>query len=183
MWVLIGDVQGVLVTGTVIYADGRARLHGIGYQAVIHQIETRHMRRALEGQVHRAFIAQRPLVAVVVSGLCMQWRADLGLRAAYGSGQHVVNHVHRFRGVFGLLQRFSHHHGHMVANVAHLVDRQNRMRRLRHGRAIRTVIDQPTAGQSPHFSLDVLAGKHRHHAGHRQRALGIYALHVGVGVW
>jgi hypothetical protein len=156
--VLVGHVQRVLVRGAVVAGVGGARLHGVGDQAVVDQVQLGDVRGAGEGGVHRGLVAQRPLVAVVVGRLVVQ-------RRALGGGAHVdhrrqllVVHLHQLGGVLGLLQRVGHHHGHVVAHVAHLLDRQDGVRRLLHRRAVGAG-DQPAAGQAVDLAVDVGPGE------------------------
>jgi len=78
--------------------------------------------------------------------------------------QHVVIHFHELGGIACLLEGFCHHHGHMVAHIANLALRQNRVRRLFHGLTIGAG-DQPAAGQAIDFVVgDIGADKHIEHA-------------------
>jgi hypothetical protein len=95
--VLVGHVQRVLVRGAVVAGVGGARLHRVGDQAVVDQVQLGDVRGAGEGGVHRGLVAQRPLVAVVVGRLVVQ-------RRALGGGAHVdhrrqllVVHLHQPR--------------------------------------------------------------------------------------
>jgi hypothetical protein len=69
MRVLVGHVQRVLVHGAVVAADGHARLHGIGDQAVVDQVQPRHMGGARKHGIHGRLVANRPLVAMVVGAM------------------------------------------------------------------------------------------------------------------
>ncbi len=51
--VLAGGVERVFAGAAIVLADRRARLHGVGDQAVVDDLELRHMRRLREGGVDR----------------------------------------------------------------------------------------------------------------------------------
>ena len=182
--ILVGDIQHVLLVRAVVAADRHPRLDRVGDQAVVHQVELRHVRGRGERGVHRALVAQRPLVALVVRRFIVDGDAALllrGIRDVDDSGQHLVVHDHRLGRIARLLHRLGHHHGHVVAHVAHLVDREDRVRRLLHRRAV-GVVDQPAARQPAHLALDVLAGDDAHHAGHLRRGRGVDRFESGVRV-
>ena len=163
--VLVGHVQRVFLGGAAVHANGGARLHRVGHQAVVHQIQLGNVGSRGKSGVHIAFVANRPFVAVVV-GRCLVQRCTFGgVTHVHDGGQYVVFNVHGFGGVFGLLQRFSNHHRHLVAYVADFAYCQNGVRRLFHRRAIGAG-DEPAARQAAHFSVNVLAGENFDHAGH-----------------
>ena len=163
--VLVGHVQRVVVVGTAVAGDRRARLHRVGREAVIEQIDLRDMGCAREGGIHCTLVADRPLVAVVVRG---------GFMKPGRAGLHAVTHVHhggqrcvidhdQFGGVLGVFQRISHHHRHMVTHIAHLAQSQDRMRRLLHGLA-GGVGDQPATRQAADLvGRHVVAIEHTDH--------------------
>jgi hypothetical protein len=169
--VLVRDVERVVVGAAAVAADGHARLDRVGDQPVVDQIELRDVRGAREGGIDRRLVAQRPLVALVVGRLVVD-RDAAGLLRRVGHadqcGQHLVLDHHGLGGVLRLLDRLGHHHRDMVADIAHLVDREDRVHRLLHRRAV-GVVDQPAAGQPAHLALDVLAAEDADHARHRER--------------
>src|SRR4029079_1119471 len=67
--VLAGGPQRGVVGGRVVFADGGARLHGVGHQAVVGEVELGHVRGAREGGVRRGGVADAPVVAGVVGDL------------------------------------------------------------------------------------------------------------------
>ena len=186
MRVLVAHVQRVLVARSVVAADGRARLHGVGDEAVVDQVELGHVRGVGKGRVHRALVANGPLVAVVVGRDVVQCGAShaagRGIGHADHGGQHVVVHLHQLGRVARLLLREGHHHGHMVAHVADLALRQDGVRRLLHGLAIGTG-DQPAAGQAVDVvGRHISAGEHPQHAGRGLGGIHMDAVDLGVGV-
>jgi hypothetical protein len=179
--VLVGDVQRVLVAGAVEAADGGARLHRVGHQPVVDQVDLRDLGGLGEHRVHLRLVADRPLVDVVVGRDVVQ-RAGLGRIAhVHHRRQHVVVDLHRLGGIARLGQRVGHHHRDPVADVPHLALRQHRVRRLLHGRAVGAG-DQQAAGQPAHLALDVLAGEHLCDAGHGLGAGGVDRLDRRVRV-
>ena len=181
MRVLIRHVERVFLGGAAVHANGAARLHGIGHQAVVGQVKLGDVGRLGKDRIDLALVANRPFVAMVVAGGLMQGRAFGSIAHIGHCAQYIVAHIHRFGRIFGLLKRFGNHHRHLVAHVAGFADGQYRVRRLLHRRAVRAG-DQPAARQAAHFSVDVLAGENFDHAGHR---LGLGQINVfddGVGV-
>ena len=184
--VLVADVQRVLVARSVVAADGRARLHGVGDEAVVDQVELGDVRGAGKRGIDSALVADGPLVAVVVGGDVVQGRAghtaSRGIGHADHGGQHVVVHLHQLGRVARLLLREGHDHGHMVAHVAHLALRQDGVLWLLHGLAIGAG-DEPATGQA----VDVVgrhigAGEHAQHAGRGLGGVHLDAVDLGVGV-
>ena len=57
MRVLAGGVERVVLLSRIVVANGRARLHGVGDQAVIDEVDLGDVCCALEGGVGRGFIA------------------------------------------------------------------------------------------------------------------------------
>ena len=164
--VLIRHVERVFLGGAAVHANGAARLHGIGHQAVVGQVKLGDVGRLGKGRIDLALVANRPFVAMVVRRCLMQGRAFGGVAHIGHRAQHVITHIHRFGRVFGLLKRFGDHHRHLVTHVTRLADGQNRVRWLLHRRAVRAG-DEPAARQAAHFPVDVLAGEDFNHAGHR----------------
>ena len=94
-------------------------------------------------------VADMPVVADIAGDLVMHGRragGDRRLQRRDGR-QHVVVDVDRLAGVLGLGLGLGDHHGDRIADEAHLADRQHRMHRLRHRRAV-LVVDLPAAGDA-----------------------------------
>ena len=150
--VLVRHVQHVLFGGAAVAANGGARLHGVGHQAVVDEVELGDMGRATESGVHQVFVAQRPFVAMVVGGGVVQLGTSGCVSHVHHSAQGFVIDHHGFGGVFGLLYRLGNHHGYLVTHVAGFTQGQHRVGRLVHGFAVGAG-DQPAAGQSAHLAL------------------------------
>ena len=177
--VLVGDIQHIFFGGAAVVANGDARLHGVGNQAVVDQVQLGHMGCSGECRVHLAFVAQGPFKAMVIGGGIVQLRAFGGVTHVDHCGQHVVIHDHCLGGVLGLLEAVSNHHGNLVTDVTRLTECQHRVRWLFHGAAV-GVVDQPAAGQSAHLAFEVLADKDFDDAGHFFCRADVNALDVGV---
>ena len=77
---------------------------------------------------------------------------------------------------FAACLRLGDHHRDRIADMAHLADRDHRMRRLRHRRAV-LVVDLPAARQPADIvGRHVGAGEHRHHARRLRRRRGVDAV-------
>ncbi len=99
MRVLAGRVERDRVRARIVVADRRARLHGVRDQAVVDEIELRHVRRGREGRVGRGLVAEMPVVDGVVRRGVMDCRLA-GLRRLGRidhRGQFRVMHVDHSR--------------------------------------------------------------------------------------
>ena len=181
--VLVGYVERVIVGGPAVGADRGARLHGVGYQAVVDQIQLGHVRGTGKGGIDLGFVADRPLVAVIVWRGFVQGRAVLCV-AYVGHGiERLVLDLDEFGGVFGLLKRFGDHHGDVVAHVARFAVGEYRVRGLLHRLSVGAG-DQPPAGQSVDAVRgDVIAIEYRDDAGRGSSRRLVHADDAGVGVW
>ncbi len=184
--VLVGHVQRVLVIGAAVAADGRARLHGVGNQAVVDQVQLGDVGSTGEHGIHGSLVADGPFVAVVVGGDVVHHRAGhaAGRRVGHQhhGGQRVVVHLHQLGRVARLLQRLGHDHGDLVAHVAHGVQRQDGMRRLLHGLAVGAG-DQPAAGQAVDLvGRHVGAREHADDAGRGPGRVGGHGAHTRMRV-
>ena len=177
--VLVGNIQHIFFGGAAVVANGDARLHGVGNQAVIDQVQLGHMGCSGKRGVHLGFVAQSPFEAMVIRGGIVQLRAFGGVAHIDHCGQHVVIHDHCLGGVLGLLEAVGNHHGNLVTDVARLAQRQHRVRWLFHGAAV-GVVDQPAAGQSAHLAFEVLADKDFDDAGHLFCRADVNAFDGGV---
>ena len=145
--VLVRHVKYVLLRGPAVRADHRTRLHGVGDQAVIGQVQFGHMGGARKSRVHLGLVANRPFVAMIVGGRVMQGRGLGRIGDTHHGAQYVVVHLDQLGGVFGLLQRLGHHHGYVVTHITHLALRQDGVRRLFHRIAVGAG-DQPATRQA-----------------------------------
>ena len=178
--VLVGHIQRVVVGGAAVVADDGARLHGVGDQAVVRQVQLGDVCSAGKSGIDLRLVAQRPVVAMVVGRGIVQGSGLGGLGDVDNGAQHLIVHIDQLGGVLGLFQCFGHHHGNVVANVAHLVQRQDRVRRLLHGLAVGAG-DQPAARQAANLGVShVLANQHIHHAGRGLGSFDVDALDAGM---
>ncbi len=180
--VLVGDIEHVFIGRAAVRADHRARLHGVGNQAVVGQVQLGHMGSGGEDCIHLALVADGPFVAMVVGSGFMQGRCLGGIGDADHGAQHLVIHLDQLGGVFRLLQRFGHHHGDMVAHITHLALGQDGVRRLFHRVAVCRG-DQPAARQAVDLvGRHILADKHVEYTGCGLGGGGVDAVDPGVGV-
>ena len=182
--VLVGDIQGVIVTGTVVVPDGGTWFHGVGRQAVVDQVELGHMRCIGKCGINGRLVTNGPLVALVVGGDIVNHRRTRGLCIAHihHRGQGFVIHHHQLGGVAGLFVSFCHDHGHMVTHVTHFFEGQNWVWRLFHGFAVGAG-DQPAARQAVDFVCGhILAIQNPDDARRRQGSRFVDAANFGVGV-
>jgi hypothetical protein len=152
MRVLIGHIERVFVTGTVVAADRRPGLECIGHEPIVHQVERGDMGRICEGSIHLTLVSNRPLVAVVVGGLIVEGgRAGRLCVSDIDHGRQVlIVHLHELGRIAGLLKAVCNHHCDMVADISHLALSQDGVGGLLHGLAIGAG-DEPATGQSAHF--------------------------------
>ena len=180
--ILVGHIQCVLVAGAVVAANGGAGLHGVGCQAVVNQVELGDVCSTSKSSIDCSLVANGPVVAMVVGCFGMQSSCGLGLTHIDHRWQHVVFHFDQLGCIFGLLQSFGHHHGHVVAHVTHLAVGKDGVRRLVH-RLAAGVCNQPAAGQAIDLGVDHIgAVQHGHHTRRSQGSSLVDALDVGVGM-
>ena len=115
----------------------------------------------LEGGVGGCLVADLPVVADVAWCFVEDQRRPVGFgRLDRGRRRKVlVVHVDQVGRGLGLLLRLGHHDRDAVTHIAHLAQRQSRVRRLVHGRAV-LAMDQPPRRDAAH-ALHVLAGEDR----------------------
>ena len=130
--ILVGDIQRVFLGRAAVHADGGTRLHGVGHQAVVGQVELGDLGCSCKHRIDLALVANRPFIAMVVGRCLVQCRTFSGIAHVHHGRQHVVINVHRFGGVLGLLQRLGNHHGHLIADITCFANRQNGVGRLFH---------------------------------------------------
>ncbi len=183
MRVLVGDIQRVVVGSPVVRADHRARLHRVGHEPVVGQIQLGDMGGTGESGIDLSFVTKGPFVAAVVRCGIMKGSCLDGVGHPDDSAEHVVVHFDQLGSVFGLLQRLGHDHGHVVAHITHFALRKNRMRRLLHRRAVGAG-NQPAAGQTIDLvGRHISAHKHIQNPGRGFGGRGVDADNVGVGMW
>ena len=176
--------QRVVARALVVLRRRGARLHGVGDQAVVDEVELGDVRGLGERGIDIGLHADFPVVDQVARRLGM----DLGRALVERLGEidvgglHVVVDLDRLGGVLGLVVAVGHDHGDRVADIAHRIDRHHRMRR-RLVRLAVLVLDHPAADQAADLGVDqVLAGEDLDHARHLLGRRGVDALDLGVGV-
>ena len=80
MRILAGGVKREAALSAVILADGRARLHGIGNQPIVDEVDLGDVLGLRERRIHRRLVAQVPVVDSVVRRLGVHLRLAIGLR-------------------------------------------------------------------------------------------------------
>ncbi len=172
MAALGAGMQGQGVAAGIVLGDAGARLHGIGDQAVVDQLQRGHMRRPGQRLLGRRPLAELPVEGqvgrhvVVDQGLARL----LGLLGVRRDRQAVVIDLDQLGGVLGGAQALGHDEGDMVADMADPVGAQHHPERQLRGAAVAVLHrDQARQGVAAATGHDVLAGDHRQHAG---RGLG-----------
>ena len=128
MRVLAGRVERQHVGAGIVFADRRARLHRVGDQTVVDEVELGHMRGLGESRVGRRLVAEMP----VEDGVVGRGVVDLRLRrrgrlGEVGDGrQHAVIDVDLLGRVARLRVGLGDDDGDVVADVAHLAVRERR---------------------------------------------------------
>jgi hypothetical protein len=184
MRVLAGRVERVLAGGAVEFADRGARLHRIRHEPVVDEVELDDPGRPADGGIDRGGVAQMPVVADIAGRLGPDLR-----RAGLQRGDDIddrrldcVVDDDLLGRVARRCQAVGDDHRDRVADMADTLDRQHRMRRLLHRRAVLR-IDQPAAGQAADpLGRQVLAGEHRDDAGRRFGRAGVDTVEAGIGV-
>ena len=148
--ILARHVQRVAVVRARIAGQRRTRLDRVGNEAVVHELEPGHVMRLLERTVDRRLVTQRPHVARVVRRDVVH---DRGARLARigrvdDRRQQFVIDFDQLGGILGLIERLGDDHGDLVADVAHLALREQRVLGLLHRLGV-DVGDEPAARQAP----------------------------------
>jgi len=118
-----------------------------------------------------------PVVAKIARRLGVDlWRARLQRRGRVDGGRLLgIIDIDEFGGIARLGQRLGDDDRHRVADIADPVDRQHRVRRFGHRRAVLRM-DLPAAGQTTYtVGRHVLAGVHGDNPGRSLRRRGIDA--------
>ncbi len=177
--------QRVVARALVVFRRRGARLHGVGDQAIVDDVDLGDVRGLGEGGVDIGLHADFPVIDQVARRF---GGVDLGRALVERVGEIDVGRLllvvdlDRLGGVLGLVVAVGHDHRHRVADIADGVDRHHRMRR-RLVRLAVLVLDHPAADQAADLGVgDVLAGEDRDHARHRLGGRGVDALDLGVGV-
>ena len=177
MRVLARRKERVLAGRTVELADRRTRLHRIGNEAIVDEVELDHPRRLGEGGIDRGQVAEAPVVAEVARHIGKdQRRAGLQCVCRIDNGGFLdeidVQLVGRLARLF---EGLGDDDRDRVADMAHTIDRERGMRRLCHRRAVFRM-DLPAAGQpADAVSHHVLPGEYGGDPGRLRRCGGVDA--------
>ena len=178
MRVLARGVECRLPGPTAEIAHGHARLHRVGDEPVVDELQRGDMRGALERRVHRraVLLDKTPVVAQVRRQLVMHLRRAVLQRRLHVHDRRQLLDIDldRLGGVARLLAGLGHHGGDRIAHMAHLALREHRVPGLLHHLA-EPVGDLPAAGD-PADPLEIGPGKDTQHTGH---ARGRRRVHEG----
>ncbi len=166
MRVLAGGVERVVAAVAVEFAHRGARLHRVRDQPVVGEVELHHFRGLGERRIDHRLVADVPVVADVARHIVVHQRRARRDRIAQRRRRRQVLIVDDdlLGRVLRRLLRLGDHHRDRIADMAHLADRDHRMRRLGHRRAV-LVVDLPAARQAADVvGRHVGAGIDRDHA-------------------
>ena len=184
MRILGRGVERVLAGRAVELADRRPGLHRVRDQAVVDEVDLGDVGGLGERGVGGRLIAQMPVEAGVVLGLLPHLRrAGLDRIGGGDDGrQFLIGDVEEGGGILCLVAGFGDDDGDLVADVAHLVRHQRRVRRLHHRRAV-LAVDLPAAGQAAFLVGGVVgAGENGDDAGGLLGLALVDLLDGGVGM-
>ncbi len=106
------------------------------------------MGRIREGRLDGILLAEFPVEATIVWDIVVDQGAAVERCVhADNGGQHAVVHLDQFGRVTRRIAGFRDDDGHLIADMTNLADRERRVRRLRHGRAV-LVVNLPAAGEA-----------------------------------
>ncbi len=182
MRVLARRVERQRVRAGIVLADRGARLHRVRDQAIVDEVDLRHMRGGREGGFRRGLVAEMPVVDRVVGrDVVDRGAADRGLEID-DRRQHVIFDVQLLGGVLGLSVGVRDHDGDVVADIARLALSERGMGARLHRRAVLGK-DRPAADQPADLvGRDVVAREHGDDARRGQGRGGVDALDVRMGV-
>ena len=139
MRVLARRIERVFVGRAVELADRGARLHRVRHEPVVDEVELDDPRGPGDRGIDRGLVAQMPVVADIAGRLLRPHLRRAGFqrlgRIDDGRLDGVID-VDLLGGVARLAEALGDHDRDRVADMAHPVDREHRMRRLGHRRAV-----------------------------------------------
>ena len=158
MWVLARRVQRRDIGARIVFAERGARLHGVGNDAVVDEVELGDMRRFGESGVRRRLVADMPVVDGVVWREIVHLRlAGIGRACRLGrGGQHAIVDDDCLRRVLGLQIAVRDDDGDGIADIERLAVRQSGKRAHLHRRAV-LGMDRPAAD----MRADLVGGRVR----------------------
>jgi hypothetical protein len=176
--------QGEVLIARIVLADRRPRLHGVGHQAVVDDVELGHMFGRGERGIDRAGLAEMPLKDRVSGHRLMDLRRTrlLGLGGIDHRRQDLVADLDLLRRVARLPPCLGDHDGDRIARIAGLAVGDGGMRRHLHRRAV-LGMDHPAADQVADLVAgEVGAGEHGQDAGHLCGGRRVDRVDLGVRV-
>ena len=139
MRVLAGRVERVVAGGAVEVADRGARLHRVGDEPVVDEVELDHPRSPWRiAGIDRGEVAQMPVVAQIAGGLGEDLRRPRRQsRGRVDDGRLLgIVDAQQLGGLARLFEGVGDDHRDRVADMAHALQCQRRVRRLGHRRAV-----------------------------------------------
>ena len=184
MRVLAGGEQRQIIRARIIFADRRARLHRVGDQPVVDEVELGDVFGRGERRIGGGLVAKVPVVDGVVGGHFVDLRgARLGDGAKiHRRRQNAVIDDDFLRRLARLRISIGDDDGDVIADIAHLALRQHGMRPGLHRRTV-LGMDHPAADEAADLvGGDVLAGEHGDDAGGGERGGRVDSVDRRMGV-
>jgi hypothetical protein len=183
--ILRAGVERVAIVGGAVVADGDARLHRHGREAVVLDAQLHHVLGLGEGGVGRLLVAEhQPEAGVALRAIVPHLHGAIlgGLFEIDHRRQRLVVDLDQLGGVARLGERLGDDEGDAVADEAYLVGDQYRLKRaMPLGRA--EVLGHQVGGEAAELvGRRIGAGEHREHAGRGLGLGGVDALDAGVRV-
>ena len=181
---LAGDVKGPMAALGIVFCDRRARLHCIDDNAVVAQLEPRHVGGAGKGGGHRLAVAKVKVEPDITGDVVIEKRSTGRGRCASSRDrrQRVDVDEDRFGGVLGLGDGFGDDGGNRLADMADLALRQRIADGAQHRRAVAVVHDLPRRQRADAARLEFGRGVDGEHARHALRLRGVDAADDAVRI-
>ena len=148
MRVLAGRIESVFSRRPIELADRGARLHRVGDEPVVCEVELDDPRRFGERGLDRGEITQMPIIAKIAGCFAVDLRRTWLKRRGRFDRRGLLDKIDLYQlgGIAGLRECLGDDDGDLVADMADPVGNEWRMRRLDHRRAVLRV-DLPAARQ------------------------------------
>ena len=126
MRVLARRIERVVIVARVVGADRGPRLHRVGDEAIVDDVELGYVLGVGEGGIGRGLIAERPVENGVVGRHIMDLHASTSepLAASTTCGSTPIVTLHLGGRGLGLLLGFGDDDGDMIADITHLAERR-----------------------------------------------------------
>ena len=168
-------VERVVAAGRVVVADATARLHGHGGDAAYLETMADDVVRARERRVRGRLVAREVNETDVVRAI-FPYARRAGRRGVGGrrdARQRLVIDRDQLGGVGGLRIGFGNDERDVIADPAHMVLRQSRIRRTIHRAAVAALLTAGDRQIPPSGTLPVRARQDEQHAGRRHGARNV----------